>query len=229
MRLFRAFLGAVLTCLVGAALGHAESIPWSFLTPSMEGIGSRQGASGALQSITQKQDGGVFFNAGAGAPFPEPFTGSADLVAFRLSKYGGVSEEGPDPAFFGLFDDSRYRLTVELHDETSGAVGSFAFTGAFNGQFTATTFDVTNTFDSPVTQSQRLGDNVYTVTIGPFLPPGPTNDIEGSIGAHVEVAPADVQESPEPSSLVLASLGIAAACGAGLRRIRRDRRHVPAA
>jgi hypothetical protein len=76
-----------------------------------------------------------------------------------------------------------------------------------------------------------LGDNKYTVTIGPFHPltwihldpPGidPTNgQFEGSIDAQVNVSPVNAASTPEPSCLVLAAIGLVTVSGLAWRKRR---------
>ncbi|HEY7424400.1 MAG TPA: hypothetical protein VH682_09250 [Gemmataceae bacterium] len=71
---------------------------------------------------------------------------------------------------------------------------------------------LTNTFLGPTTQSLMLGGNLYTATIGPFDNPpsrGPDlGQLPATISASISVQPAAVQSAPEPSSLVLACLGL---------------------
>ena len=61
---------------------------------------------------------------------------------------------------------------------------------------------MTNSFDSPITQTIMLGANTYVVTIGPYTPPGPptTGGRPGAIGAHVSAV-------PEPGSVALLGAG----------------------
>jgi hypothetical protein len=87
------------------------------------------------------------------------------------------------------------------------------FGGTFGG-FTGlggSSFDnfgtLTNTFVGPTTQSLKLGSNLYTVTLGPVVLPDPiVNSNLGSISATIAAQPANA--TPEPSSLVLACLGL---------------------
>jgi hypothetical protein len=55
-----------------------------------------------------------------------------------------------------------------------------------------------------------LGTDKYTVTIGAYVPPGPTGSTNsGSIGAHATVNVESVlQDAPEPSTFVLAALAL---------------------
>ncbi|HEY7154824.1 MAG TPA: PEP-CTERM sorting domain-containing protein [Gemmataceae bacterium] len=67
--------------------------------------------------------------------------------------------------------------------------------------------NLTNTFLGSTTQTLTLGGNLYTVTIGPFVEP--TSDEKGSISASITVQPTTaINSAPEPSSLMLACLGL---------------------
>src|SRR5262249_2048655 len=132
----------------------------------------------------------------------------------------------------GVFTNAAYNVTVELTDVDTNLHGQLTFDGAFNGTLTGTSSKITNTFTGPQTQSVTLGLHQYTVTIGPYLPPGaPNSTLPGGIGASVTVQTlADstgnpdggpvTHPSPEPSSMLLAGLGCSALL---LVRFRRKR------
>jgi hypothetical protein len=120
-----------------------------------------------------------------------------------------------------------------LRDDASGASGSLTFRGNLSGSINLLqgvgNAGITNTTLGPTTQSLTLGGNLYTVTIGSFVPPGIPNDPNGvagptgSISASIAVQPA-TNSTPEPSSLVLACLGLPSLGLAGWfrRRITRN-------
>src|SRR5262249_46365754 len=92
--------------------------------------------------------------------------------------------------------------------------GLFVFSGKLFGTLTADSAVLSSTFNAPVTLSRAVGGHLYTVTIGPFSgPSGPNSDNVGSIGAHVDVTTEAVQQTPEPTSLALAGLGLAGLAG----------------
>jgi hypothetical protein len=135
--------------------------------------------------------------------------GDSDIIAVNLATFSSAPAGTPD-----RFTDRAYSLTLDLTDTASQAAGSLTFTGLLNGTLSESNANITNTFDGPLTQTLLLGGNEYSVTIGPFTPPGPpTAENLGSISARVSVQgtqplPAPVQEVPEPSGLVLVSLGL---------------------
>jgi hypothetical protein len=90
------------------------------------------------------------------------------------------------------------------------------FAGVFNGTLTDSWVHVQTRFTAPIQHSLLLGHNLYTVTLTSYVPPGPPAvGSEGKIGAFVDVHPVN---NPEPSSLVLAGLGLAGVLGPWLRR-----------
>lgn len=88
-------------------------------------------------------------------------------------------------------------------------------------------FSLTNTFTGPTTQTLQLGHNLYTVTLGPVVLPqyfnapddGPDLSM-GSISATISAQPL-TNSTPEPSSLLLACLGLPSLGLAGWFRRRR--------
>jgi hypothetical protein len=143
--------------------------------------------------------------------------GDSYLVATNLQAHSTASIQNPD-----RFTNKSYTLTLYLQDKDSGKSGTLSFTGEFNGALTADSTNLTNTFTGATTQSLVLGNNVYTVTIGPYTSPGPTGAVNsGSIAARAEVKVSPVIASPEPSSGLLAMLGVV---GCGLALVRRRRR-----
>jgi hypothetical protein len=142
---------------------------------------------------------------------PEPgatAAGSSDIVATDLQTVSSADDDHPD-----RFTAQSYQLKLTLTDLASHAAGSLTFAGVFDGTISKLTSDISNTFTGPTTQTLTLGGNTYTVTIGAYTPPAPPNaDNLGAIGAHAEVSVRPAQ-SPEPSTLVLAGLALAAVAG----------------
>ena len=131
-----------------------------------------------------------------------------------------ASANSPDT----LNNTGAYSLTLTLTDTASGMSGSLTFNGKLSGTFSKDSANITNQFSSPLTQTLLLGNNSYTVNIGPYSPPGPPDSTNfGSIAAHVSVSTLAITEvAPEPSSLLLALFGLSGA-GAFSWRKRRAR------
>jgi hypothetical protein len=134
---------------------------------------------------------------------------SGSVVLAILGAYFNLPSQ--DEARFGG-STGNYSLSLTLHDLASGASGSLTFQGNFSGTIVPGVVDLTNTYMGPTTQTLTLGRNLYTVTIGSFVSPditGPPPFVgrPGSISASISVQPV-TSSAPEPSSLVLACLGL---------------------
>jgi hypothetical protein len=128
-------------------------------------------------------------------------TNNSSIVATNLQLHTSATNAHPD-----VFTNKSYTLGLTLTDTASGASGNLVFTGHLDGTASAGNANINNTFTGPGVQSLQLGDNQYTVTIGPYTPPGPPNQVNsGSIGAFARVV---VVHLPEPGALVLSVLGL---------------------
>jgi hypothetical protein len=159
--------------------------------------------------------------------------GNSDIVAASLSTFSDAPRTAPD-----TFTNKGYSLTLQLGDVPSGKQGSLTFAGMFNGSLSAFDANVTNQFSGPTTQKLTLANDIYTVTIGPYAPPGlPGSKTFGSVGAHVSVvndqignggsqggptgSPHMPHDAPEPSALVLLGTGMISAGAGWWRRSNR--------
>jgi hypothetical protein len=147
--------------------------------------------------------------------------GSTDIVATNIKVHSTAPPQTPD-----TFTNAAYTLSLYLADQASGFNGTLSFTGLFNGTISALNSNIKNTFTGLVTQFLVLGDNKYTVTIGPFVPPGPPGSTtSGSIGAHATVKVESlINDVPEPNTLVLALAGMPLFGVAAWRRARHGKR-----
>jgi hypothetical protein len=172
------------------ASARADFIAWTYnWTPSAPTITADSPGTGGINMTNEPTKGA---------------SDTSDTVATNLRTFSSASAATPDK-----FTDKAYSLTLFLQDDASGASGTMVFHGAFSGTLSATNAKITNTFTGDLTQELTLGDNKYTVTIGPFTPPGPPNaSNSGSIAARVVVEPREVNTIPEPSSLVLSFVGL---------------------
>jgi hypothetical protein len=190
---------AILLC-IGSADARAELIQWSYSwsrSPAEVHSDNHNGAG--YLSLT---DDGL-----------KSAAGNSYLAATNLQGHSTASPSDPD-----VFNNKAYTLTLYLQDQDSLKSGTLSFNGQLNGTLTADSSNIKNTFTGLTTQKLVLGDHVYTVTIGPYSPPGPPGGTNsGSIAARAEVSISLIQ-LPEPSSLALAFLG--AIGGLTLRRRR---------
>src|SRR5262249_44192480 len=138
-------------------------------------------------------------------------TGSATVPLATF----GISPEVP-----GATGDSHYTLNVILTDKASGASGTVNFAGpapqtdpSFLGGRTHVTFT------SPDHQSLVLGSHLFNVAVRFDGDPTPGLWHGGTFSAVVQGA--DAPQAPEPSTLVLAGMGLVAGLGPTARRGRR--------
>jgi hypothetical protein len=150
-------------------------------------------------------------------------TNSGSVVFVTTSTYDNTL----GASYFGG-SSANYSLSLSLRDLASGVSGSLTFRGNLSGWIDPEGnghVDLTNTFLGSTTQALTLGRNLYTVTIGSFVNPGvtfsPPGGAPGSISASISVEPA-TNATPEPSSLLLALLGLPSLGLAGRFRRRRN-------
>ncbi|HEY7159222.1 MAG TPA: PEP-CTERM sorting domain-containing protein [Gemmataceae bacterium] len=135
-------------------------------------------------------------------------TNSGSAVAMEVAVGGANPDRLTAPTFGG--PSGNYSLSLALHDDVSGASGSLTFRGNLNGLIEGdNSLSLTNRFFGSTTETLTLGGNLYTVMIGPFVPPDGLPGGGGTIDASIAVKPTTtVNSAPEPSSLVLACLGL---------------------
>jgi len=151
---------------------------------------------------------------------------SSDILATNVFVVGVNDDTAPpvtiDPA------TSTYTLRLKLRlgkkeDVPQGTPATLEFTGKLGGSFSFLNSNVTNSFTGATTKTAVVDDVQFTVTVGPYTPPGILGgELNGSIGAHVDVRRIDthVNKVPEPTTLLLSCLGLS---GFGLARWRRRR------
>jgi hypothetical protein len=144
--------------------------------------------------------------------------GDSAIVATNLDTFSTAPRTNPD-----TFTDKEYTLNLRLVDQASGQLGTLHFVGRLDGTLSADHANITNTFLGQTTQKLQLGENLYTVVLNSYSPPGPPGAFNhGAISAlaTVTVNPIHVATLPGPGGLTLAGLG-AAGLGLAARRRRR--------
>jgi hypothetical protein len=207
---------AAAACLaLTAPAARADSIPWAYdWSKSTNSVAGNAGNTG-----------GVSFTSFSGV-----LAGDQSVHATTIAAFISQSAKKAD-----TYSGQAYHMVLDLTDKASSQSGEVTFTGHLFGSVSLTGgASLTNTFDSPLTQALKLGGNLYTVTIGPFIAPKVVNaGSDGRIDASVNVAsagsappppPAEpappapparpappaprVDSTPEPSGLVLAGLAL---------------------
>jgi hypothetical protein len=144
--------------------------------------------------------------------------GNSNTVVTNLHAFSTASSIKPD-----TFTQAAYSFTLQLEDLATKTTGSLTFSGFFSGAMAANSANIKNTVTSPTTQQITLGGTAFTVALGTYTPPGPPGATNaGSLNAVVSVAAAPgnghTSSTPEPSTLVLASLALPFAGMAGWRK-----------
>ncbi len=121
-----------------------------------------------------------------------------------------------------------WSVDLTLTDTASGNSYDFIFGGRINGSLSNSNSTFTNTFVGATTLTEQIGSNDYTVTLTTFSPPGPPSaSNRGAISAFVSVSPASGGTgtissigTPEPSTMILAGLGLVGVVATRFRRRR---------
>jgi hypothetical protein len=159
--------------------------------------------------------GSISLSVGSGSA-----TAPSAIVAANLSVITSTIAPALD-----TYTNKSYQLTLSLTDSKSGQLGRFVFNGILNGSANTTSSNFTNQYVSATTVTEHIGAWDYTVKIlTPVVPPISGGTTQGGISAQV-TAVADTggggvhpQDTPEPTALVLAGLGLPVAFG--WRRLR---------
>jgi hypothetical protein len=145
------------------------------------------------------------------------------------------------------FHNMASTLNITLSDTAAFRSHTFNFPVVFNGSADGTTHtsSVIMSFTGSTTQSSDIGNNHYTVTMGPVKQlqwtsasslgiaaslatiasvfPG-NHTFTGEVDAQVKVGPTGAPAvTPEPSGLLLAAIGLLIAAGASLHTRRKGR------
>jgi hypothetical protein len=123
-----------------------------------------------------------------------------------------------------------YAFRLRLTDLASVATEMLRFTGYLRAIVSPRRTEIENVLTSPATLSDlHLGDNIYTLSLGPFVPPNLSGSVDGSLGVRVTYEPVPppptttttttdtppesgsgrppVNSTSEPSSLFLGCMG----------------------
>jgi hypothetical protein len=196
--------------LLGGMQAQADPVGWDYSwSPGSLVVAADSGGTGGVSMTLQNQTHA---------------DGPSDVIATNLRTFSSAPRTTPDSIAHG-----DYTLTMTLTDSASRASTSINFTGFFSGTFSTTSSNVTNTFTGDTTQTVTLGGHTFTITIGPYAPPGPPSASNaGTISAHVDVGDGGGggggggggSDSPEPSTLLLSGLGLSFLGAASWRKRR---------
>jgi hypothetical protein len=134
-----------------AALGRADSVDFSYtFTANPLTVPSGTGSV----SITPYPGGTATLD------FDTPYFVPA--ISFTSSTSALGTDSSPADVF-----NSTFTVMVGVTDTASGQSHTFTFNGVIEGTLTQTQSTLTATFTGPLTQTENLGGNQYTVSIDP--------------------------------------------------------------
>jgi hypothetical protein len=214
-------LSAILFWALSNAWANAEPTHWSYSSAAFPDTAGLTGTTAGDTAIGQ----GMRLNGIDGGPV----VGSARVRLLNLQTFNDHAlRDGPS------FNDVPYTIMMQLFKD--GQHGDLMFSGLLSGavHYPSQTSTVTSTFLAPISQSILRGHDRFTVTLAPFPPlqwvpyaHPPSSELlapgyfGGTIDAQVDVTPAGVANSPEPSTLALAGLGVGLAASVTWRKRRR--------
>jgi len=192
------YAGALVALLFAGAWARADFIEWSFNWSPVGGS--------TLLSDSSPDSKIQLSNEALGTA-----AGPSDTVATNIFVASNAPRGTPDV----FSTNGSFMLKLSLKDTASGMTADLFFKGKFDGSLSAKSADLDASFvedpDNGIATEYDLvlGNARYTVTIGPYSPPGPPDqNTLGSIAAHVEVEALDVQKAPEPSTMILGCMGL---------------------
>jgi hypothetical protein len=222
-RLLTQFLAATLAAVALASPAFADPT-WEYSTTATPIAVAPNTPGGSLGLTSQSS-----FSAPVSGPGPSGIVATTVL---------GTTGTGTD-----TYTNASYTIQIQIKDMTSGSIGKFSFVGQFSGTFSATSgSNITNalidpstntaTTSNPVVEKQTIGGNTYTVTLFPQVIIGSLGSLPASIGGTVSVVGGSstppgggttggggtVSTTPEPSTMMLSTLGLSVLGLAALRR-----------
>lgn len=215
-----------LTMLLGSALllfGQAAradvswSYDWSF--DKAGDVNDRYITTGAHSQLHMKTDGEIPLTATPALP-------GTDVVAAHVGYTFTKLPAGAIDYFDGKPGHGApvpYTLSMDVVDKATGADHVFTISGMISGTLAYDKAVTMNTFNTPTDFGWvTIGKNQYHFFLTNFTGTGPQGGLAGVIGGHVDVRPGTggPNDSPEPSTMVLSCLGLAATGLAGWRRRR---------
>jgi hypothetical protein len=211
---------ASLTLFFGAAVpAFGEQIHWGY-----EG-----------DITTNYNYSSLTFTGGSGTAAGSTLVLGYDLKAKSLL-------QGALPHFFSKDNGDTFQFNLRITDAASGETAMASFSGFIEGTVRGSIGEnadyrrMKGEFLKPLSQALRLGNNLYTVTVGEtafgiwenvYYPkpigwsPGSKPNSDGRLTSAGYVQVDVMSVAPEPSSLVMAATGVAAFGVRVWRRLRR--------
>jgi hypothetical protein len=170
---------------------------------------------------------GPSFSSGNSSVLVTPFGTDASGSDIKAATLSSVSSSLTADSFNTGFD-----LSVTIKDTTTGATGSATWHGLITGSVAPSTANLQATFQSPLQMTvSNVNGNNYTLTLPSSVNiPNPADSnagAQGLVDAQVKVSPSSgggnpppTNQTPEPSSLVLAGSALSLAALSAWRRRR---------
>jgi len=144
---------------------------------------------------------------------PKPYAiggGTSNVVLTNIDVFSDAPLATPDQFSNNVVT---FRLTLSDVDALENGLPNPTTNVDFQVNFIGTASELSSDIDAiPVGQTEyvfQLGNNMYTVKLGKYSPPGPPDaDLTGSLSARIETQPIDIQKAPEPSTMVLSCVGL---------------------
>jgi len=152
-------------------------------------------------------------------------TGSSDVVATNLRVFSADPAAVPPPDSL-TGNSGHYTLALTLSTTINGKTETAVlnFSGLLTGTFSKDNANIGNAFGPNSTQTVTLDSVTFKVQLIAYTPPGPPSQANaGSISAHVTLSGGHVTTVPEPSTILLSSLGLTFLGGARWRKRRAAR------
>lgn len=153
---------------------------------------------------------GIVGLPGSGSGSHSSAPDSTTTISTKIWSFSTASASNPQAV------NLPFAINLKITDHASGVSAYVSFSGALSGNIWKNGSSLNPTFSSPLTQAVDIDHHLYTITFKSFTPPEGTGHATGSFTFDVKV-----QHNPEPSTLVLAAIGVPFV---GLRLRRRYRR-----
>jgi len=192
------FTGAVAALLFAGPSARADFVQWRYnWTPSTLKVVSDTSPTSNVQLT----------NEPIGKPNGALASGDSDIQMTNVKVVSDAPRATPDVFTASL----PVQFSLRLTDVASGAFTDLLFPIKFLGDVSATSSHLRVDPISLATMYNNipLGQNIYAISNVTYTPPGPPgSDNSGSISATVTVRPLDIQNAPEPSTMVLSMVGL---------------------
>jgi hypothetical protein len=168
---------------------------------------------------------GPSFSSGNSSVLVTPFGTDASGTDIKAATLSSVSSSLTADSFNTPFD-----LSVTVKDTTTGATGSATWQGVITGSVSPSSANLQASFQSPLQMTiSNINGNNYTLTLPSSVNiPNPADSnagAQGLVDGQVKVSPSSgnpppTNQTPEPSSLVLAGSALSVAAVSAWRRRR---------